>query len=205
MKKTICLLVILLASCSAGEKYPAIPKDATVVILGDSLSYGTGANVGEDYPSLLAQTTGWHVVNAGVPGDTATGGLARLPQLLEKHAPKLLIVELGGNDFLQRQPLNETEASLRAILSLAKTQRVPTVLLAIPELSPIRAAVGNLSDHPLYENIAEETATPLVAEIFSEVLSDQALKSDQVHPNAEGYRVVHREMVEAFKQLGFAR
>jgi len=58
MKKIICLLVILLASCSAGEKYPAIPKGATVVILGDSLSYGTGANVGEDYPSLLAQTTG---------------------------------------------------------------------------------------------------------------------------------------------------
>ena len=117
----------------------------------------------------------------------------------------MCIRDRGGNDFLQRQPPSETEASLRAILSLAKTQRVPTVLLAIPELSPIRAAVGNLSDHPLYENIAEETATPLVAEIFSEVLSDQALKSDQVHPNAEGYRVVHREMVEAFKQLGYAR
>lgn len=205
MKKMLYLLVILLASCGGGEKYPAIPAGATVVILGDSLSYGTGANAGEDYPSLLAQTTGWQVVNAGVPGDTATGGLARLPQLLEKHAPKLLIVELGGNDFLQRQPQSETEASLRAILSIAKTQRVPTVLLAIPELSPIRAAVGRLSDHPLYEKIAEETATPLVAEIFSEVLSDHALKSDQVHPNAEGYRVVHREMVAAFKQLGFAR
>jgi len=205
MKQIIWLLAILLASCSGGVKYPAIPKGATVVILGDSLSYGTGANVGEDYPSLLAKSTGWHVINAGVPGETATDGLARLPQLLETHAPKLLIVELGGNDFLQRQPQSETEASLRAILSLANAQRVPTVLLAIPELSPIRAAVGNLSDHPLYEKIAEETATPLVAEIFSEVLSDQALKSDQVHPNAEGYRVVHREMVEAFKQLGFAR
>lgn len=205
MKKLVYLLFILiLASCSQGEKYPPIPKGATVVILGDSLSYGTGANQGEDYPTLLAKTTGWNIINAGIPGDTTAGGLERLPELLEGHQPKLLILELGGNDLLRHMPQNQTIANLKAILSLSKAHGVKTILIAIPEVSALRAAVGSLSDHPLYENIAKETATPLITDVFSDVLSDNALKSDQIHPNAQGYAVVGHKMVEALKRLGFA-
>lgn len=205
MKKLVYLLFILiLASCSQGEKYPPIPKGSAVVVLGDSLSYGTGANQGEDYPALLAKTTGWNIINAGIPGDTAAGGLERLPELLEEHQPKLLIVELGGNDFLHQSPQNEIVANLKNILSLAKAQGVKTILVAIPEVSALKAAVGNLSDHPLYENIAKETATPLIADVFSDVLSERDLKADQIHPNTRGYGVVGNEMYKSLKQLGFA-
>ena len=118
MKKYLVLLCILLAgliaACSESAQYSAIPKGATVLILGDSLSYGTGAKEGEDYPTLLAQTTGWKMINEGVPGDTTAGGLARLLELLEEYQPKLLIVELGGNDFLQQLPKSQTEANLKA-------------------------------------------------------------------------------------------
>ncbi|MGB7816049.1 MAG: arylesterase [Methylotenera sp.] len=208
MKKFIYLLLIFIfASCSS-ERYPPIPKGATVVILGDSLSYGTGANdganTGEDYPTLLAKTTGWNIINAGIPGDTTAGGLERLPELLQEHQPKLLIVELGGNDLLRHLPQNQTIANLKAILSLSKAQGVKTILIAIPEVSALRAAIGNLSDHPLYEAIAKETATPLIEDVFSDVLSDNALKSDQIHPNAKGYVMVGNKMVKALKQLGFA-
>ncbi|MDO9205260.1 MAG: arylesterase [Methylotenera sp.] len=204
MKNFIYLLLIfILVSCSI-EKYPAIPKGATVVILGDSLSYGTGASEGEDYPNLLAKTTGWQIINAGIPGNTSADGLERLPRLLTAHRPKLLVVALGGNDFLQRLPSSETTANLKAILEQAKTQGITAVLVAVPELSPLKAAVGSLSDHPLYKKIAEETATPLVKNVFSEVLSDNSLKADQVHPNASGYGVVSGQMFEALKKLGFA-
>ena len=78
------------------------------------------------------------------------------------------------------------------------------MLVAIPEFNALQAAVGNLSDHMMYESIAEETATPLIAEVFSDVLSDKALKADEVHPNAQGYVQVGNKMREKLKQLGFA-
>jgi acyl-CoA thioesterase I len=205
MKKLIYLLFIfILVGCGKTvEKYAAIPQGATVLILGDSLSYGTGANVGEDYPSLLAKTTAWKIINEGVPGDTTAGGLERLPVLLEQHQPKLLIVELGGNDFLHNVPQTKIIANLKAILAHAKSVGVPTVLVAIPEVSALRAAVGSLQDHPLYEKLAEETATPLITEVFSEVLSDRTLKADQIHANAKGYRVVSEKMHDKLGEMGF--
>lgn len=207
MKKLIYLLFILiLASCgSHKEKHIAIPQGTTVLILGDSLSYGTGANAGEDYPSLLAKTTGWKIMNEGVYGNTTAQGLERLPALLEKAQPKLLIVQLGGNDFLQQKPQTETIANLKAILALAKEKGVTSVMVAIPELSPLKAAFGNLSDHPLYEKLAQETATPLVTDVFSDVLSDATLKADQVHPNAQGYAIVAKNMAIKLQLLGFVK
>jgi acyl-CoA thioesterase I len=174
-----------------------------VLVLGDSLSYGTGANQGEDYPTLLAKSTGWNIINEGIPGDTSAGGLARLPALLEAHQPKLLIVELGGNDLLRQKAPAEITGNLKAILSAAKAQGIASVLVAVPEISPLKAAFGNLTDHPLYENVATETATPLIAEVFSEVLSDGKLKSDQIHANAKGYAMVAEKFGEKLKELGF--
>ena len=205
MKKLIYLLFIFtLISCGkSAEKYAAIPQGATVLILGDSLSYGTGANAGEDYPSLLAKTTAWKIINEGVPGDTTAGGLERLPALIQQHQPKLLIVELGGNDFLHKVPQTKIIANLKAILANAKAAGVPTALVAIPEVSALRAAIGNLQDHPLYEKLAQETATPLITEVFSAVLSDNVLKADQIHPNAKGYVEVGKIMDEKLKELGF--
>ena len=205
MKKLIYLLYIFtLVSCGKSvEKYAAIPQGSTVLILGDSLSYGTGANAGEDYPSLLAKTTAWKIINEGVPGDTTAGGLERLPALIQQHQPKLLIVELGGNDFLHNVPQTKIIANLKAILANAKAAGVPTALVAIPEVSALRAAIGNLQDHPLYEKLAQETATPLITEVFSAVLSDNVLKADQIHPNAKGYVEVGKIMDEKLKELGF--
>jgi len=209
MKKygvVLCILfAVLVVACGRQEKYAAMPKDATVLVLGDSLSFGMGAKEGEDYPTLLAQTTGWKMINAGVPGNTSAGGLERLPHLLTEHQPQLLIVELGGNDFLHQLPPDQTEANLNAILSLAKAQRIQTILVAIPELNALRAAVGNLADHAMYERIAKETATPLIADVFSDVLSDRALKADQIHPNATGYSKVSEKLYQSLKELGFVR
>ena len=209
MKKLIYLLFVLaLIGCDKNsEKYVVIPQGATVLVLGDSLSYGTGANLGankgEDYPSLLAKSTGWNIINEGIPGDTTAGGLQRLPRLLEQHQPKLLIVELGGNDLLHKTQPSEVISNLKAILLQAKAQGIATILVAIPEFSPLKATFGNLSDHPLYAAIAKETTTPLIADVFSLVLSDRDLKADQIHANAKGYAVVSQQMHEKLKELGF--
>lgn len=212
MKKFAYLFLLLVflslgvAGCGKHKpQYATVPQGATVLVLGDSLSYGTGANPGEDYPTLLAKATGWKMINEGVPGDTSAGGLARLPALLEEHQPALLMVELGGNDFLHNLPEAETIANLKAILAQAKEKNIQVILVAIPEVSALKAVVGSLSDHPLYEKLAQETATPVLDDVFAEVLSDRSLKSDQIHANAKGYAVVSEKFVEKLKELGFVK
>ena len=204
MKKWIILLVVSLLGCGQDAiKNTPIAQGATVLVLGDSLSFGTGASEGEDYPTLLANNTGWQIINAGIPGDTSAGGLQRLPDLLTEYQPKLLIVELGGNDLLRQVPKSQTISNLKAILAQAKAQNIPSVLVAIPEISALRAAIGQLSDHPLYEEIAKETGTALISNVFSEVLSDNDLKSDQIHANAKGYAEISKKMSEQLKHFGF--
>lgn len=200
---TIALLPLILIACSSEPQFPPLPKGANVLILGDSLSHGTGAADGEDYPSLLAASTGWNIINAGVPGDTSAAGLQRLPALLERHDVDLLIVELGGNDFIRRVPQQQTVDNLRAILSEARANGIQPLLLAIPAFSPFGAAVGSLSDHELYQELAKETGTPLIEDIFSDVLASNALKSDPIHPNAEGYRLVEEGLRKALSKKGF--
>ena len=198
------LLVALLAGCGA-QKQAAVPTGATVLVLGDSISYGTGADTGEDYPHLLAGDTGWRIINAGVPGDTSADGLARLPALLDQHAPRLLLVELGGNDFLKHLPRAETAANLEAILTLSRKRGIPAVLLGIPRPNLFGAAVGRLGDDPIFEEIASDTNTPLIGGVVGDVLSSRELKSDPVHPNAAGYRRLAAGLREALKGLGFLR
>ena len=202
-----CLL-LLVTACDPKPPYKVLARASNVVILGDSLTYGTGAGQGEDYATLLAANTGWNVINAGVPGNQSSDGLKRLPDLLEAHHAgeqkiDLLVVELGGNDFLKQVPEAETTRNLKAILTQAKARSIQTVLLAVPEFSPVGAAFGNLSDHPLYEALAEETNTPLVENVFSEVLAKGNLKADAIHPNADGYRKVEADLREALTGMGF--
>ncbi len=210
LKKSLIIVwvSILLAACGGEQQYTALPANANVVILGDSLTYGTGAGKGEDYASILMGNTAWHVVNEGVPGNTSANGLERLPDLLALYDAgeqkiDLLIVELGGNDFLKQVPTVETVSNLKAILRQAKAKGIQALILAIPEYSPVSAAFGNLSDHPLYATLAKETDTPLVEDVFSDVLAKNSLKADPIHPNADGYRIVESKLRESLVKLGF--
>jgi len=195
------LLPFLLAACGRVEQHPAIPTGATVLVLGDSISYGTGAGRGEDFPTLLAAMTGWNVVNAGVPGDTTAGGLERLPRLLEEHQPRLVLVELGGNDFLRHVPPEQIAANLRAILAAIAEKGIPAVVLAVPKPALFGAALGRLSDASLFEELGKET--PVVRDVLSDVLEKNALKSDPLHPNAAGYRQLAQGLGEKLKELGY--
>ncbi len=196
------LLSVMLAACSH-TKHEAIPAGATVLVLGDSVSHGTGAEKGEDYPTLLAGKTGWNVVNAGVPGDTTADGLARLPDLLEQHAPRLVLVELGGNDFLQQVPPAQIEANLRIILARIRAQGIPAIMIGAPRPNLLAAATGNLADDPVYGRIGDETETPVVSGAIADILEKNALKSDYIHPNAAGYRQLAESLYVELRDQGF--
>ena len=181
------LLGTALAGCgrSQGKAQP-VPAGSTVLALGDSLTYGTGASAETSYPTVLAELTGWNVVNAGVPGDTSAQALAREPALLAEHQPKLVIVSIGGNDFLRKLPESDTRTHVHAICRQALDAGAQVLLVAVPRAT-LAAALGQMTDHPLYAEVAKDLKIPLVRDAWGEVLSKPELRSDTVHANAKGY------------------
>ena len=191
----------LLASCRRRrDKHPRVGSGAIVLALGDSITYGTGAAPEASYPTVLAERTGWQIVNAGEPGDTSAQALVRLPALLDEHKPALVLVSIGGNDFLRRLSDTDTRSNVERIVAAVRTAGALPVLIGVPRPTLVGAASGSLSDHPLYEEIAAAQRLPLVAGAWSAVLGDDRLRSDQIHANAAGYKAfadaLHRQLAE---------
>lgn len=199
----LAALVVLASACSRAPKYPPLPAGAIVLAIGDSVTFGTGAATGEDYPTQLAALTGWAIQNFGISGDTSAGVKGRIDDALTDIKPALVIVEIGGNDFLRRQAESVTKENIRTILKRIKQAGVPVVLVATPKFSPLGAAVGLLADSPIYAELAEEEQVPLVPSIFAKVLADGKLKSDPIHPNAAGYRKLAEGIAAELVTFGF--
>lgn len=195
-------LLLLAAACSRPAGDP-LPPGAVVLVLGDSISAGYRLAPEDAWPARLAERTGWVVVNGGVSGDTTAQARARLPDLIDAHQPTLVIVELGGNDMLRKQSVAEASANLEAIVQQVRDAGARPVLMAIPQPSLAGAVFQRLSDAPFYEELAKRLDVPLLADVVSEVLSDPALKIDQLHPNAEGSRLLADKAAEALRELGF--
>ena len=193
-----------LAAC--GKRPPPLsrllPTGAAVLALGDSITHGTGAPPEAAFPAQLAALSGWRVINGGVPGDTSAQALQRLPALLAEHMPALVIVSLGGNDFLRRLPEAETQANLRRCVALSREAGAQVVLVAVPRPTLAAAVGAGLSDHPLYAQLATDLALPLHAGGWARVLGDEKLKSDQIHANAEGYRVFAEGLTATLRNAG---
>lgn len=201
----LALLVLLLAvACGGTKKETALPAGSKVLALGDSLTAPHGVKPGEDWPTLLAQKTGWVVTNAGVSGNTSAQALDRLPGLLDEHQPQLVLVTLGGNDMLRKLSQAETVANLGRMLDLARASGARTVLLATPKPSIAGAVFNNLAPADFYADVAKDKKVPLIADALPEVLSDTALKSDQLHPNAAGHALLAEKIHADLKKLGFA-
>ena len=177
----MCALA-LCAGCGVNPAIRPVGPGAVVVAFGDSLTAGTGAAAGESYPALLSGMIGCRVVNAGVPGEVTAGGLARLPGLLEKESPRLVILCHGGNDMLNKLDRRETSANLDAMITMAKGAGADVILVGVPEPGLLLKAA------PFYGELAARHRIPYESGALAKILSSRSLKSDYVHPNAAGYR-----------------
>lgn len=194
-----------LAACGEPAKLPAIAAGSRVLAFGDSVTYGTGAGRGEDWPTQLARLTGWQIANAGLPGDTAQAAHNRLQAALDEHQPVLVIVELGGNDFLRRRPANAVKEDLRRIIRTVRQNGGQVVLIGVPEFSLLAAVARRPSDSPIYRELADEEGIAVVDDVFSDILGRPELCADHIHPNAAGYRQMAAGIDAALKQLGLSR
>lgn len=193
--------IVLAMACSDTPKAAKLAQGSRVVALGDSLTFGYGADKGQDYPSVLAGLTGWQIENMGVNGDTSQNVLDRLSAVIEK-TPSLVLLGIGGNDVLRRVPANETKNNIIAIIKALKDKNIPVVLIAEPHLSA-SALFGKASDNPIYAEIASELSVPLLEKAWSNILSDEKLKSDQIHANNAGYQKFAEILYEFLKDMGY--
>ena len=192
----ILVAAMLPAACSKTPQLPLLAADATILAFGDSLTAGTGAGDTESYPAVLARLSGRRVINAGVPGEVSAVGVQRLPELLDRERPALLILCHGGNDLLARQNHQLIADNLRAMIRSAGERGVPVLLVAVPALG------FALKPPSLYEELSREFHIPLERKTLSHILGKSALKSDHIHPNAAGYRLLAEALAELLKKSG---
>ncbi len=194
----LCLLwVLLLAGC--GVTQPALPHlgpDDVVLAFGDSLTYGTRVDAAHSYPAQLGQLIGHKVVAAGVPGEVTAQGVTRLPGVLDTVQPKLLLLCLGGNDLLHKLDAVTIAANLRTMVYEAHQRGIAVVLIGVPEPK----LFGGVPKY--YADIAAKADIPYEGKVLKTVLFDNAKKSDPIHPNAAGYRMIADALAKLLHQTG---
>ena len=190
-------LLALLCGCGREIPLPKLAPSDVIVAFGDSLTAGTGADApGDVYPAVLGRLLGREVINSGVPGETSAEGLQRLPEVLAKHRPKLVLLCLGGNDTLQRLDPKQTADNLKAMAQMAQTHGAAVVLIGVPD----RNLFGGVPDY--YAEIATALNLPYEGEVINKVLRDPTLKSDHVHANSAGYRRIGERLAQLLRDAG---
>jgi len=170
-------------------------RGANVIAFGDSLTAGYGVSAGEDYPTRLAAATGITIINAGVSGDTTEGALARLEKDVLPRDPRIVIIGLGGNDYLQGVSIATTEANLRKIVEKIQGAGAMVILLGF------RFPSLNADYEAMYKRVGHDGQCLFVANVLSGILTDPQLKSDEVHPNARGYQLMADRVAGPLQKL----
>lgn len=174
----------------------ALPlQAATILVWGDSLSAGYGLKPQEDWPTLLQtrlDKEGFRhrVVNASVSGETTAGGRTRLPAALERHAPDLLILELGANDGLRGLKPQLMEDNLGAMIRLAR-DRGARVLLVGMQLPPNYGPAYSRRFHETFRTVAKKHDVPLVPFLLDGFADKpEYFLPDGIHPTAEAQALI---------------
>lgn len=203
MKYIIIAMIIVLIFFTLTKKdvpIQTLNQQDTILAFGDSLTYGYNAQASQSYPATLSRLSGLKIINAGILGDTSEDGLKRLPKLLETPSFKLMILCFGGNDIIQDVSMTTLKSNLKTMIQMAKEKHIEVLLISVPNLG-----LFGLSPLELYEEIAKEENVPLLSGMLANILSQPSLKSDQIHPNAMGYKLMGEKIYENLRENGWVR
>lgn len=185
------LLSTLISAVACGPKVANVAaKGNNIICFGDSLTAGYGAKPGEDYPSVLARLSGQPVINAGISGNTTRQALDRLQTDVLDKDPKLVIVQFGGNDFFRKIPRNETRDNLDQIVLKIQEKGAMVAIAGV--------RIGLLVDEydEVFEQVASSRKCIYIPNIIKDIFTDPSKKSDEIHPNAQGYAIIAQRVYE---------
>ncbi len=209
LRRRMALLGLLAMNCSAlwaadAGKAPATPAatgpgDAPrLLVVGDSLSAEYGLTRGSGWVSLLEQRLAkaglrYQVINASISGDTTSGGRSRLPALLTRHTPAVVVIELGGNDALRGMPLQSTRDNLRAMSQAAKAAGAKVLLVGM-QVPPNYGRSYTEEFSASFAQVAKAEGAALVPFMLKGI-ADQAdaerwFQADRIHPKAEAHPLI---------------
>ena len=189
-------LMFIISGCDSSPPLKTLPADAVILAFGDSLTYGTGADKQQSYPALLEATLTQPIINAGVPGEIIGEGRARLSGLLAEAKPQLVILCHGGNDLIRKLNKQQIKKNLANMIETIQNTGAQVLLVAVPEPNIL------LSPPDLYEELAEKYQLNLETEVVADILSTPELKSDPIHPNAAGYRLMAETILQKLADAG---
>lgn len=201
-KRALFVLLLIVAAHSA----PASSAGQTIVVIGDSLSSGYGLRAEPSWVAILEehvadQAYGDTVVNASIAGDTTSGGLARLPRLLERHAPDIVIIELGGNDGLRGQPIPRLRDNLASMIELVRQSGAVALLTGI-QIPPNYGPAYTDQFAQVYRDLADAYDIPFVEFLMAGVaLQPQLMQADRIHPNGAGQRPMFENVWNVLQEL----
>jgi len=186
VKRLLLLMALWLTAVSAQAEAPVI------LVFGDSISAGYGLpRIEQGWVALLQarlknQGYGYEVVNASVSGETTAGGLARLPRALTLHHPRIVILELGGNDGLRALPIAQMRENISRMIELSASAGAKALLLGMripPNYGPdYTARFGEV-----YSDLARDKHVPAVPFLLNDIaLSADLMQADGIHPNQAG-------------------
>ena len=162
-----------------------------IVAFGDSLTAGYGAPKGSSYPDFLARKLGRDVVNLGLSGETAEHAPSRLPEVLAQN-PYMVLIEFGGNDYMRNMRMEDAAAAVGQIVDAV--QQAGAIAVVVDTGGP---GMGHYTR--AYKKLAQEKGAVFVPGILKGIFNKKEYKSDMVHPNAAGYKIVAERVYEEIK------
>ncbi len=169
-------------------------KNSTIVAFGDSLVVGVGSTKDNDLVSLLSSRTGTSIINLGVSGNTTAEGLARIDKVIEKD-PGIVVLLLGGNDYLRKVPIETTFQNLSTIIDKLHEQGIAVLLLGVRG--------GLLSDHfgDSFKKLAKEKEVGYVSDVLAGLVTHREYMSDSIHPNDIGYAKIADRVAPVLQKM----
>jgi acyl-CoA thioesterase-1 len=172
--------------------YPS--KGTDIVAFGDSLVAGYGADDGRDFVSLLSNSINQPIINLGHDGDTTAEALARIHQL-DKYKPKVVILLVGGNDYLQKKDMTQAFVNLGQIIEDLQKRGAVVVLVGVR----VNYYIGNFDSQ--YEQLVKQYKVAYVPDAMDGILGNQKYMYDSVHPNNAGYQILADRILPVLKQV----
>jgi acyl-CoA thioesterase I len=200
MKKLGVLVLVLIgilgynfffATPNRIKNFSTIGKN--IICFGDSLTYGTGATAGMDYPSQLATMISQPVINKGVPGDTTASALARLDHDILSQSPGIVMITLGGNDLKNGVPKDTAFQNLKAIIESIQASGALVIVGGVD----MRFWGRGFGEG--YEEVCRKTGAVLIPNILDGIMGNSKLMSDPIHPNDNGYTKMAEKFHKALK------